>query len=96
MASATVTAEEIHRSLWRASQLARGRGRVSIVPSMGLQRMVSPGERIEAGWFDGELVTRDYFVAQAEDQSCYWTYRERVSSRDAEDEQRWFLQGLFG
>ncbi|MFM0032963.1 DNA polymerase Y family protein, partial [Paraburkholderia madseniana] len=32
-------------------------------------RMVSPGERIEAGWFDGELVTRDYFVAQAEDQS---------------------------
>ncbi len=33
-------------------------------------RMVSPGERIEAGWFDGELVTRDYFVARADDQSC--------------------------
>jgi protein ImuB len=59
-------------------------------------RMVSPGERIEAGWFDGELVTRDYFVAQAEDQSCYWIYRERVSSRDAEEDQRWFLHGLFG
>jgi protein ImuB len=59
-------------------------------------RMVSPGERIESGWFDGELVTRDYFVAQAEDQSCYWIYRERVSSRDAEEDQRWFLHGLFG
>jgi len=59
-------------------------------------RMVSPGERIETGWFDGELVTRDYFVAQADDQSCYWIYRERVSSRDAEEEQRWFLHGLFG
>ncbi|WMY07277.1 Y-family DNA polymerase [Paraburkholderia phenoliruptrix] len=59
-------------------------------------RMVSPGERIEAGWFDGEFVTRDYFVAQAEDQSCFWIYRERVSSRDAEEEQRWFLHGLFG
>jgi protein ImuB len=59
-------------------------------------RMVSPGERIEAGWFDGELVTRDYFVAQAQDQSCYWIYRERVSSRDAEGEPRWFLHGLFG
>ncbi|TCK96982.1 DNA polymerase Y family protein [Paraburkholderia sp. BL9I2N2] len=59
-------------------------------------RMVSPGERIEAGWFDGELVTRDYFVAQGEDTSCYWIYRERVSSRDAEEEQRWFLHGLFG
>jgi protein ImuB len=59
-------------------------------------RLVSPGERIESGWFDGELVTRDYFVAQAEDQSCFWIYRERVSSRDAEEEQRWFLHGLFG
>jgi protein ImuB len=59
-------------------------------------RMVSPGERIESGWFDGELVTRDYFVAQADDRSCYWIYRERVSSRDAEEEQRWFLHGLFG
>ncbi|ANB77697.1 DNA polymerase [Paraburkholderia phytofirmans OLGA172] len=59
-------------------------------------RMVSPGERIEAGWFDGELVTRDYYVAQAEDTSFYWIYRERVSSRDAEEEQRWFLHGLFG
>jgi protein ImuB len=59
-------------------------------------RMVSPGERIEAGWFDGELVTRDYFVAQGDDQSCFWIYRERVSSRDAEDDQRWFLHGMFG
>ncbi|SDH07382.1 Y-family DNA polymerase [Paraburkholderia phenazinium] len=59
-------------------------------------RMVSPAERIEAGWFDGELVTRDYFVAQADDRSCYWIYRERISSRDAEEEQRWFLHGLFG
>jgi len=42
------------------------------------------------------LVTRDYFVAQGEDASCYWIFQERVSSRDAEEEQRWFLHGLFG
>ncbi|TDN59310.1 DNA polymerase Y family protein [Paraburkholderia sp. BL10I2N1] len=59
-------------------------------------RMVSPGERIEAGWYDGGLITRDYFVAQGDDQSCYWVYRERVSSRDAEEEPKWFLHGLFG
>jgi protein ImuB len=58
-------------------------------------KMVSPGERIEAGWHDGRLVTRDYFVGQAQDQSCYWVYRERVSSRD-EGDARWFLHGLFG
>ena len=59
-------------------------------------RIMSPAERIEAGWFDGELVTRDYFVVQADDRSCYWIYRERISSRDAEEEPRWFLHGLFG
>ncbi|SMF71301.1 protein ImuB [Trinickia caryophylli] len=59
-------------------------------------RIVSPGERIEAGWFDGGLVTRDYFVAQAQDRSCYWIYRERISSRDVDKEPSWFLHGLFG
>ena len=44
----------------------------------------------------GELVTRYYFVAQAQDRSCYWIYRDRVSSRDIEKEQSWFLHGLFG
>lgn len=57
--------------------------------------MVSPGERIEAGWYDGQLVTRDYFVARAEDHACYWVYRERVGSREG-DEPRWYLHGLFG
>jgi len=59
-------------------------------------RVVSPAERIEAGWFDGELVTRDYFVAEADDKSYYWIYRERVSSREADEGPRWFLHGLFG
>jgi protein ImuB len=58
-------------------------------------KTVSPAERIEAGWFDGGLTSRDYFVAQANDQSCYWIYRERPGSAAAEDP-RWFLHGLFG
>ncbi|NPT68838.1 hypothetical protein GS910_32075 [Paraburkholderia sp. RL16-012-BIC-B] len=35
-------------------------------------QMASPAERIEAGWPDGELVTRDYFVALGEDNAYYW------------------------
>jgi protein ImuB len=58
-------------------------------------KLVSTGERIEAGWFDGNLASRDYFVAQANDQSCYWIYRERSSSQAADDAS-WFLHGLFG
>jgi protein ImuB len=58
-------------------------------------KLMSTAERIEAGWFDGGLASRDYFVAQAKDQSCYWIYRERPGSQSA-DENRWFLHGLFG
>ncbi|WP_061125683.1 Y-family DNA polymerase [Caballeronia catudaia] len=57
-------------------------------------KLVSTGERIEAGWYDGELVTRDYYVAEADDKSCYWIYRERPSATT--EEVRWFLHGLFG
>lgn len=57
-------------------------------------KLVSTGERIEAGWYDGAVVTRDYFVAEATDKSCYWIYRERPSATS--DEVRWFLHGLFG
>jgi protein ImuB len=57
-------------------------------------KLVSTGERIEAGWHDRELVTRDYYVAEAADNSCYWIYRERPSVTS--EEVRWFLHGLFG
>lgn len=58
-------------------------------------RIVSPPERIEAGWWDGQLLTRDYFVAEGQDHSHYWIYQERLASRDG-DAVRWYLHGLFG
>ena len=58
-------------------------------------RIVSPGERIEAGWWDDAAQTRDYFVAQAKDKSCYWVFRERLNA-DEGDAERWYLHGLFG
>ena len=57
--------------------------------------MVSPGERIEGGWHDGHVVTRDYYVAQDDTGVHYWVFQERVSARE-EREPRWFLHGLFG
>lgn len=55
--------------------------------------MMSSVERIEAGWFDGQLAARDYHVAQDETGACYWVFKERAAS---EAEPRWFLHGLFG
>ncbi|MCY0853269.1 Y-family DNA polymerase [Cupriavidus sp. D39] len=58
-------------------------------------RMVSPPERIEAGWWAGEVVTRDYYVAEGRDHAHYWVYQERRGSREG-DEAQWYLHGLFG
>ncbi len=43
-------------------------------------------ERIESGWWDGDEAGRDYFIAQLDDASLAWLYR---------DKEGWFLHGLF-
>jgi len=43
-------------------------------------------ERIEAGWWDGEDVVRDYFIARTQAGSLSWIYR---------GPEGWFLHGLF-
>ncbi|WP_408179957.1 recombinase RecA [Paraburkholderia dipogonis] len=58
MPSALATAEEIHPSLWRASQLARGRGRVIETGYPALSAELPGG-----GWPLGALV--DLMVQQA-------------------------------
>jgi len=53
--------------------------------------LVAGPERIEAGWWDGGLAQRDYYIAQGVDCACYWIYSERCAG-----ERHWFLHGLFG
>ena len=51
----------------------------------------SRAERIEAGWFDGEPVSRDYHVAEGRDHRLRWVFRERRA-----EAAQWYLHGLFG
>ena len=57
----------------------------------GPLRLRSRAERIEAGWFDGEPVNRDYHLAEGSDHRWRWIFRERRS-----DSSQWYLHGLFG
>ncbi len=50
-------------------------------------------ERIESGWWDNHLVTRDYFIAQTPQGALVWLYRGRFSG-DA-GAPAWFLHGRF-
>lgn len=58
-------------------------------------RLLSPPERIEAGWWNGAFVTRDYYVAEAANHCHYWIYRERIGDVDG-IEPHWYLHGIFG
>lgn len=55
----------------------------------GALELTAGPERIESGWWDGEGVARDYFVARNPDGIRLWIFRER------DHPQRWFLHGLF-
>lgn len=57
--------------------------------------IVSPAERIEAGWWSTQTQARDYFVATSADHVRYWIYRERSSDPES-NAPRWFLHGVFG
>ena len=46
-------------------------------------------ERIEAGWWDGLQVARDYYMAVNPNGECYWVYREH------RDPASWYLHGVF-
>ncbi|ACD15798.1 Y-family DNA polymerase [Paraburkholderia phytofirmans] len=52
-------------------------------------KMLTRTERIEAGWWDGNRVERDYYVAADDRGHMFWVYRERLNGE-------WYLQGLFG
>ncbi len=70
----------------RPQRLVAGEGGPSL---QGKLDFVSGPERIETGWWDGEPVSRDYFVAANPSGETYWVYRER------RDPAAWYLHGIF-
>jgi len=55
----------------------------------GALALIAGPERIETGWWDGEPVSRDYFVAANPAGETLWVYRER------RDPGAWYLHGVF-
>ena len=55
----------------------------------GCLRLEGERERIVSGWWDGDGIARDYFIATAPTGERLWIYREIDAGR------RWFLHGFF-
>ena len=71
-------------------------------------RLLCGPERIESGWWDGEPVVRDYFIAIDEEGALLWVYRQRLGAAAASEGAvqaasgasgpvaHWYLHGWFG
>jgi len=55
----------------------------------GALALAAGPERIEAGWWDGEEVRRDYYVATNVRGETFWIFQEH------RDLSAWFLHGVF-
>ena len=82
-----------HRPLWilprplpllsTADSLPRYHGREPLQPKSG-------PERIEAGWWSGEDISRDYYMVLNGKGEKLWIYQDRCADRN------WYLHGIFG
>ena len=78
------------RPLWLLASPRPLREIAAIPHYAGPLSLLAGPERIEAGWWDGHDVARDYFVASNPVQSLLWIYRERSAAGG------WYLHGFFG
>jgi protein ImuB len=79
----------LSRPLWLL-HTPRPLGEIAAIPQYeGPLALLAGPERIESGWWDGNDIGRDYFVARNPALSLLWIYRERRESG------RWYLHGFF-
>jgi len=57
-------------------------------PINTLPQLLGTPERIEAGWWAGQDVRRDYYLARTDSGAHWWLFREAGTNR-------WYLQGLW-
>ena len=97
LAAAAASTLPLHRPTWLLPEplpLAE-RDAWPLLQGRPLQLLSGP-ERIETGWWDGDSVARDYFIALVEDGSLVWVYRGRLPrALNVPGEPHWFLQGRF-
>jgi protein ImuB len=83
----------LHRPVWLLPEPVplASRDRQPLLQGRVLQLLSGP-ERIESGWWDGGLVTRDYFIAADAEGALLWIFCDRLTAAAT----GWFLQGRFG
>jgi protein ImuB len=77
------------RPLWLLKRATTLKTKYGSPQCDGPLQLISERERIDTGWWDGDVVARDYFVATSPKGSRLWIYKELYGKR------RWRLHGIF-
>lgn len=77
------------RPIWLLNRPQRLIARDGSPTCQGELELRAGPERIEAGWWDGEEVRRDYYVATNPRGETFWIFREH------RDPSAWYLHGVF-
>jgi protein ImuB len=77
------------RPLWLLASPRPLREDAGVPCYQGPLTLLTGPERIESGWWDGNDVARDYFIARNPDEALLWVYRERSTGGG------WYLHGFF-
>jgi protein ImuB len=62
----------------------------------GALRLESGPERLEGGWWDGQEISREYWIARTSAGARLWIFRDLSGAPGRAGEGRWFLHGIFG
>ncbi|HET8871573.1 MAG TPA: hypothetical protein VFM48_14090, partial [Aquabacterium sp.] len=77
------------------SVIPQGPSQQEVPYYQGQLRLLAGPHRIEAGWWDGSSVVRDYYIASSERAGLLWIFLDRTP-RTESAQGPWFLHGLFG
>lgn len=75
------------RPLWLVEPPRSLEERGGVPQQNGPLALLAGPERIESGWWDGEAISRDYFIAHSAGATVLWIYREPGGG--------WYLHGIF-
>ncbi|MDA0680067.1 MAG: DNA polymerase Y family protein [Proteobacteria bacterium] len=83
----------LQRPLWMLQDPEKLVTEQGIPCYQGRLKLLDGPERLETGWWDGDGIARDYFVACNARGAHLWIYRNRGKDRDCRS---WYLHGMFG
>ncbi len=85
----TQEAHSLARPLWLLASPQPLREIGATPHYQGPLALLAGPERIESGWWDGDDIARDYFIARNPSHALLWVYRERYRGGG------WYLHGFF-